>query len=350
MRVFITHTLSVDEALKAGVSVAATNFSTNLISSGVFDCVYSILPLCVKGKLNVSEAGGIRAVYCQFLRSISLVKFAAVAEQVMLFHKIPSESHVWLYNLTPLNGILVKLLRKFKPSVKLYTIVLDFTPGEAASERWLPTINSCNGRISLSLSDHFNQNNTVCLPGVTPMNNNDWPEIRLLEKEFILSGQLSDNISLLDRLLPIFATHHDWILNITGVAPMLAKEYSKKYSNIRCHGKCSYIQFLDILHKSPFLLSTRDPKMPENQCNFPSKIIEGLLHNRIIISTIDYPQLGPIKYIKVDADNLENDLMDVVNMGGKLLLEYANQAKLTDRMFNAKRWAEEINKIENYKP
>lgn len=348
MRIFITHTLSVDEAIKTGVSVAATNFSINLISSGVFDFVYSILPPCVKVKINNSGADGIKAVYCKFLRTLSLVKFAAVVEQVILFHKIPSESHVWLYNLTPLNGILVKLLRIFKPSVKLYTIVLDYTPGEAASERWLPTINSCNGRISLSLSDHFNQNNTVCLPGVTPLDKKDWPKITSLEKEFILSGQLSDNISLLNRLLPIFATHPDWILNITGVAPMLAKEYSKKYTNIRCHGKCSYLQFLNILHKSPFLLSTRDPKMPENQCNFPSKIIEGLLHNRIIISTIDYPQLEPIKYIKVDADNLEDNLMDVISMDGKLLLEYANQSALTDRMFNAKRWAEEINNIESY--
>lgn len=349
MRIFITHTLSMDEALKTGVSVAATNFSINLISSGVFDCVYSILPPCVKVKINDSGAGGIRAVYCQLLRRLSLVKFAAVAEQVMLFHKIPSGSHVWLYNITPLNGILVKLLRRFKPSVKLYTIVLDFTPGESASERWLPTINSCNGRISVSLFDHFNQNNTVCLPGVTPLEKNDWPTIASLEKEFILSGQLSDNISLLNRLLPIFAAHPDWILNITGIAPMLAKEYSKKYTNIRCHGKCSYIQFLDILHKSPFLLSTRDPKMPENQCNFPSKIIEGLLHNRIIISTIDYPQLSPVKYIKVDAENLEDNLIEIVNTCGNSLLEYANQAELTNRMFNAKRWAEEIKKIESYK-
>lgn len=349
MRIFITHTLSVDNVLKTGVSIAATNFSLNLMSSGAFDCVYSILPPYVKDKINVSEVGGIRAIYCRHLRNSFLAKFAVVIEQIKLFHKIPSGSHVWLYNLTPLNGILVKLLRIFKPSVKLYTIVLDYTPGEAASERWLPTINSCNGRILLSLCDIFNQNNTVCLPGVTPLNKIRWPKITSLEKEFILSGQLGDNISLLSRLLPIFAAHPDWILNITGVAPTMAKEYSKNHTNIRCYGKCSYGQFLDIMHKSPFLLSTRDPKMPENKCNFPSKIIEGLLHNRIIISTIDYPQLSPIKYLKVDADNLEHNLMDVVNMCSHSLLEYANQAELTDRMFNAKRWAEEMKKIENYK-
>lgn len=348
MRIFITHILPEHRVLRAGVSVAATNFSLNLLSSGIFDNVYSILPPFVNGKIRILTVDGIKAIYCSILRTRSLSRFAAVLEQIRIFCKIPKDSHIWLYNITPLNGILVKLLRIFKPSVKIYTIVLDFTPGDASAERWLPTINSCDGRITLSMSDRFNQENTICLPGVTPSEKEEWPRVITPTMEFIISGQLSDNISLLSRLLPVFAKHPEWILNITGIAPDKALQYAESHRNIICHGKCSYKDFLRVLHKSPFLLSTRDPRMPENQCNFPSKIIEGLLHNRIIISTIDYPQLSPIKYLKIDADNLEDDFNEIAFMQDKALLEYANQASLTDQLFNAKQWAKEMERIEKW--
>lgn len=348
MRIFVTHVLPGEKGLLTAISIAATNFSTNLISNGAFDKVYSILPPFVNGRIDTSKNGYLETIYLRRLRSSSLAKLAAVLEQAKVFIKIPKKSTVWLYNLTALNGILVKLLRIFKPSVKIYTIVLDFTPGDASAERWLSTINSCDGRITLSLSDRFNKKNTICLPGVTPYKKRIWPKVTTIKKEFLISGQLSDNISLLSRLLPIFAKHTDWILNITGNAPQMAKEYSVSYPNIICHGKCSYDKFLDVLHKSPFLLSTRDPEMPENQCNFPSKIIEGLLHNRIIISTIDYPQLHPIKYLKIDAANIEDGLRNIILMSDINLLGYANQAELTDNTFNAKRWAQEIEKIERY--
>ena len=345
-RIFITHILPGDDGVNAGISIASTNFSLNLISSGAFDNVYSILPPFVNGSFAEPTNSKVDLICNRWLRNTPFRKLAAVFEQISLFRKIPKGANVWLYNMTAINGILVKLLRTFKPTVRIYPIVLDFTPGEVTAEKWLPTINTCEGRITLSTSDRFNQRNTVCLPGVTPYEKEEWPKVTAPTREFIISGQLSDNISLLSKLLPVFAEHSDWILNITGNPTKLAKEYSESYPNIKCYGKCSYSKFLDILHRSPFLLSTRDPKMPENQCNFPSKIIEGLLHNRIIISTMDYPQLNPIKYLKIDAANLERDLSSVINMTSDSLLEYANQAEQTDLMFNAKRWAMEMERIE----
>ncbi len=349
MRIFITHIFPGEELLRTGLSVAATNFSLNLISNDAFDKVYSILPPFVRGDLNTRYKYGIEAVYSRLLRNAGFTRFAAVLEQAMTLCKIPKNSSVWLYNMTPLNGILVKLLRRFKPSVCIYTIVLDFTPEDLSSERWLPEINSCEGRITLSMSNRFNQENTICLPGVTPCEKRSWPKVTKPTREFIISGQLGDNISMLSELLPVFAAHADWTLNITGDAPEMAKEYSRRHGNIRCHGKVSFDKFLEILHKSPFLLSTRNPNMPENQCNFPSKIIEGLLHNRIIISTIYYPQLSTIKYLRVDADDLDAGLSEIASMPDSKLLKYANQAELTDSLFNAKRWAEEMEKIENNK-
>lgn len=78
-----------------------------------------------------------------------------------------------------------------------------------------------------------------------------------------------------------------------------------KYPNIHYYGELSFNRYMDLLHKVSFLLSTRDPKEKGNQCNFPSKIIEGILHNRIIISTIKYKQLAGLKYFFVSSDEDE---------------------------------------------
>lgn len=336
MRIFLTHVASKSFSMKEGISLAATNFSHNLISGGGFHKTYSILPAFVNTQPLDSESG-IHIEY-SFLRRTPLRKLAPIVEQWNLFRKIPRNATVWLYNYTLLNAFLVKFLRWFKPSVKVFTIVLDFTPGDPGSERWLPAINESDGRILLSTSDLFNQTNSYCLPGVVPTGEVHFPTISKPLPEFLISGALGDNISLLSRLLPAFVKLPEAKLHICGIAPDFIQDYIGKYPNILYHGKVSYEQFNQLLNSVPFLLSTRDPQMPENQCNFPSKIIEGLLHNRIIISTIDYPQLGSIKYLKVDADDLVGEIRRILMLPDDELLSYANQSEQTCRSFNTDVW------------
>ena len=105
---------------------------------------------------------------------------------------------------------------------------------------------------------------------------------------------------------------------------------------------------LRILHDTPFLLSTRDPRYPENQCNFPSKVIEALLHNRIIVSTIHYPQLDGIKYFEVGTD-IEEFIKDIRAISGtadEVLIKYANQSSIVKEKFNVRVWNEWMKKIE----
>ena len=99
-----------------------------------------------------------------------------------------------------------------------------------------------------------------------------------------------------------------------------------------------------------FLLSTRNPKASENQCNFPSKVIEALLHNRIVISTIHYEQLEGIRYFEVAAelDKFVMALSHIIQMPQTELLTYANQADEVKRRFNVEVWKEGMQKIENY--
>jgi hypothetical protein len=104
------------------------------------------------------------------------------------------------------------------------------------------------------------------------------------------------------------------------------------------------------MHRVTFLLSTRDESYPENQCNFPSKIIETLLHNRIVISTIDYKQLDEIKYVKVDmnCDAFMKQVSEISRKPHEVLMQYANQGALVSKMFSTEVWNKNIAEIENY--
>lgn len=349
MRIFVTHILPPELGLQQGISVAATNFSLNLISGGIFDKTYSIAPSFVNQKFPHVLDKRFEIVSSK-IRNTKLHKFAALKEQWDLFSKIPRNADVWLYNITNLNVYLIRLLRLFKPTVRIFAIILDFTPGNKKHLRTLPLINSCDGIISLSTSELFNKKNYACLPGVVPFTNPPQPFIDCIKPEFLISGQLSDNISMLSTLLDVFKNLPQAKLHITGKTPQKAYEYARQYNNIICHGELSFDKYIELMHSIPFMLSTRDPKMPENQCNFPSKIIEGLLHNRIIMSTIDYPQLKGISYIKMDTDNLFNDFAETIVSDKSQLLPFANQSEIIQNKFSTEVWRHTMTRIENNAP
>ena len=350
MRYFITHIAPKDKILEYKVSSAACNFCYNLMSGGMFDKVYSILPAYVVGNKEFNNTEGVEYIYSTFRSKGILRKFAPIMENFSIFRKIEKGSTVWLYNMTMLNVWLVLLLRWFKPSVKVNVIVLDFTPGEKHNKFFLKQINKCHGRILLANSPLFNKNNSVVLPGVTPENNLDYPKIVCIKKEFLISGVLGENISMMSMLLEAFGKMPHLTLHITGVIDddSKIKEAAGKYKNIIYHGCVPYNKYLDILHSTPFQLSTRNPEFPENQCNFPSKIIEALLHNRIIVSTLHYEQLNGVKYFEVPANThgFIKAIEHIANLGDKEVECYANQSLLVKELFSTKIWKKSIHDIE----
>lgn len=352
-RIFITHIAPKDKILEYKVSSAACNFCYNLISGVSFDDVYSILPSYVNGKKEFPNKDGVTYIYSSWRWAGSLFrKFAPIIENLTIFRRIKRNSSVWLYNMTMLNIWLVLLLRWLKPSVKINIIVLDFTPGAKNNNFFLKQINKCHGRILLANSPLFNKDNSVILPGVTPNSNINYPTITEIKKEFLISGVLSENISMLTMLLESFSKMPHLTLHITGTIDndTIIKEYSSKYENIKYHGCVPYNEYLNILHDTPFLLSTRNPEFPENQCNFPSKIIEALLHNRIIISTLHYEQLNGIDYFEVPSNKIGfiKEIESIVSSPSSKLLKYANQSVLVKEMFNTGVWNKKMKEIESY--
>lgn len=356
-RIFITHILPESEMEKYKVPVAASNFSFNLIAGGCFDEVYSIAGTDISGELpqKVFEDERFCLIYNNYLRKRGgfLVKIAALIEQVILFRKIPKDASVWFYNLTTVSVVVYILCMLFKKSIKKNVIVLDFTPSEkriSMQNMMLWLINKANSIIRLSNSDLFTCKNSALLPGVTPKTANT----TLIERPnnvFLLSGVLSENISQISLILDVFSELPNCILHITGFAKEkenLLVDYSNHYDNIVYHGKVSFSEYKKILQTVTFVLSSRDKRYPENRCNFPSKIIESLLYNRAVVSTIKYKQIEGINYFEIasDKDTMKKQLKTIVSMPKAELMIYVNQGEEVAKRFNTDVWNETMKKLE----
>lgn len=353
MRVFVTHSVPEDKILEYGMSVAACRFSSSLVSGGGFDRVYSLLPVFVRRRVEAFEG----LVYSPWReKGFPWNRLAILVENVRLFRKIPADASVWYYNCTPLNALMIILLRLLKPCVRQQMIILDYTPGRGMQARFLLwLINRMDGTIRLADSPLFTCGNSVCLPGVVPADAPDYPAVDDPRPEFLLSGVLSERISMLSMLLDSFEALPGLTLHITGQAPAgsRVREYAARCPNIHYHGLIPYGEYLELLHRTPFLLSTRDPAFPENRCNFPSKIIEALLHNRIIISSIRYPQLEGIRYFEADVESGETfraALRRIAKMPREELLNCANQAQAVKRRFSAAVWNRCMEAVEGGSP
>ncbi len=359
-RVFVTHILSSELVEKYRISRAACNFSFNLIGGGIFDKVYSVLGTFIGGELESKafDDSTYELVYNRFLRKKGKIgiKLAALTEQIYIYKRIEKDSIVWLYNITTLNILLYFLLRIFKRSVQINVIVLDYTPTSSifdCSWIFLRVINSCHGNICLANSPLFTNTNSITLAGVVQNSAEVDVKIASPNNLFLLSGALYENICQLTMVLTAFSKLPNCELHITGKTDNedLLIAYSKKYSNIYWYGNVSFEKYIELLHLCTFQLSTRDENYPENKCNFPSKIIEALLHNRIVISTMEYSQLREVRYFVVSSQlqEFKNQIYLISKKTDEVLLTYSNQGTIVSDMFNTNKWKEAMTKIEMYR-
>ena len=355
MRIFQTFVLPDNLVAKYKLSFAAANFSRNLLSGSGFDKCYSLLPVNVKGELPAISEDGYEVVYSKWRSRCGLLaKLAIFKEQIYIFRHVHTDDSIWLYNLNIINALLFVLLKLFKPSVKLNVIILDFTPANSWKEQnywYLKLLNKADGTICLAYSDLFKCANTAVLAGVVPISSGQEPLITTPNKKFLLSGVLREEIAQTTMVLEAFSKLPDCELHITGKTDneTLVKGYAERFENIIWHGMVSYEEYLKLLHRCTFVLSTRDPGAAENMCNFPSKIVESLLHNRIVVSTIQYKQLDGINYFNVPSENESfiNCINNISSLNNNSLCEYANQGNVVAKMFGTKVWNDAMTIIEN---
>ncbi|MCR4946429.1 MAG: glycosyltransferase [Lachnospiraceae bacterium] len=114
------------------------------------------------------------------------------------------------------------------------------------------------------------------------------PDIATDKIRFMYSGLFS-NLAGVEMAIEAFEKidSSDVELHITGIGDLkdAIMSYASKDERIIFHGRLEYNEYIDILKKSHILLNPRDMRFPENQYNFPSKMLEYLATGRVIVST-----------------------------------------------------------------
>jgi len=351
-RVFICNVVPKNSIEKLHVSMAANYFSYNLIDENCFDAVYSLVPTNIDNKIE-KEYNSVYFLQSRFLSNKGIFKLLNILiDNVKLFFKISKNSNVWFYNLTHQTILVYLLLKYFKKKLKVFIILLDFTPptSKFSLQSFIfKQINKSNGIISLTNNKLLNSK-TIVIPGLVP-EEKDLKIQNTINNTFLLSGILSKN-RCPELILEVFSRFPEYELIITGRIEdeKLIQKYIYKYKNINYLGLLEYNDYLKVLENATFSINSRNPSYEENNFNFPSKTIEHLKHNKVIVSTMEYSELEGIKYfyVKPTVDDFMIFFNKLKTIDKRLLLEkYVNQSEKVYELFGVSKWKDNFTRLEN---
>lgn len=352
-RVFVTHVVPKNLIEKLHVSMAANYFSYNLIDENCFDIVFSLVPTNINDKIGNKDSS-VDYIQSRFLSNKGICKFLNVLlDNLKLFNKIPKNSNVWFYNLTHQTIFVYLLLKFFKSNIKVFVILLDFTPPSSRfslQSLIFKHLNKADGLISLTNNKEISLQNKIILPGLVP-NDEKTKTQKLINNVFLLSGILSKN-RCPELILEVFSKYPEYELLITGKIEdeKLVEKYINNFNNIKYLGFLKYDEYLKVLDDVTYSINSRDPSYLENNFNFPSKTVEHLKHNKVIISTMEYSELEGIDYfyVKPTVEDFIFFFKKLKSMDINLLLEkYANQSDKVYELFGVSMWKNGFKKLEN---
>ena len=121
----------------------------------------------------------------------------------------------------------------------------------------------------------------------------DWEQFKNFELKaendipiFMFSGLL-EPVTGIDLLLKSmkYVSNKKIRIIITGKGSIDVSDYTLKDDRIEYRGFVSRDEYLELLQEADVLVNPRNMNLPENQNNFPSKVLEYLATGKIIIST-----------------------------------------------------------------
>lgn len=114
------------------------------------------------------------------------------------------------------------------------------------------------------------------------------PEKNSKKKIFMYAGLL-EQVTGIGLLLEAFSLTEDadWELWVSGKGSLdsVVETEAAKDNRIKFLGFLKYSEYIDCLKQADVLINPRDMSLPENQNNFPSKILEYLAVGKEIVST-----------------------------------------------------------------
>ena len=331
-------------------SQAANNFCYNLIDNIKFDEVHSIWPPSYQTKEYIKDIN-IKYYINKSSNNKYKVFYKFIVNNILLAIRTHKATHIWFYNLCNVN-VIAYLIIKYILRKKVYIILADHTPSKkkiSIQHFFEYLINKSDGILKLSSrSDIYHKSmNEINLAGIIPNNkiSNIVNPLNAIPK-FLFSGTLSP-ITGFDMVLEVFKNIPEVDLYISG--PGIMPLQYKDYNNIHFLGMLKYQDYIELFSKIDICLNFRNPNLPENNNNFPSKVLEYFSKNKVVMSTIDYPELADFKYIKVPFN--KEDIINKVNyiLSNRIDLKYyQDNRQALKNNFSEIKWKEAINNIENY--
>lgn len=342
MDMFICHVVPNEFTKKLHASQAGNNFCWKLINGNCFNMAISIVPISYNIKsclydnvLHLSSYGRNKL--------LSYVKLFKTQLDVALHARL--YDRIWFYNIWYLDFITYIICRVILKK-QVYVIFADNTPTKrilSFENLFFYLIGKANGVISLSGRTNLIHNNNVVLPGIIEEYRDEHP-VTSEPFNVLFSGTITDytGAELLQRLIE---SDYGFELYVSGINNSNI-DFSK-YPNVHYLGFTSYEDYLTLLSSANVCLSLRDPKYPENQNNFPSKILEYLSYNKVVLSTMDYPELEGWEYVVCDYEL--DSLLEKLSIIKETYSDYSH-LKNKERVSNLciESWKDNIKKIETY--
>lgn len=350
-RCFITQQVPLDLVTKYKISQAGVNFCNNIVNTNVFDQAFAFPIISVAADITDECKKDSNYTYIQFRKfpHKSLGKLLNLILENLIFVKQAYRfDHIWFYNVTNSNVISFVILKNvlFK---KVYVLMADFRPGKKWSVKSIikRLINNSDGIISLSSRSVFSNRNFICIPGIVPRFKIYNNIIELDEKIFLLSGVLKEETGL-KMAIDVFKRLPHIKLFISGIMSDAFSKEIDEIPNIEYLGYINYEEYTRLVDKIAVGLSFRDPSHPMNNNNFPSKILEYFSLGKIVVSTIDYPEISKMNYFTVEynCDVIVEMIDKIYHTDNVELQKYMNHSDFLMNNFSESAWIKAFNKIE----
>lgn len=348
-RTFICNILPSDYIIKSKASQAAINFCNRLVDGKCFNDIRSITPISYQLPPQITYKN------ITFYINNGKNSHNKIVRYILLNVKLARDTHtsdaIWFYNLT-FSCLLAYTLLKFIWRKKIYIIMADYTPSSNIFSLqsfigWL--LRKCDGMISLSARSCFKHiKNLKVKAGIIDEN---MLNIKSEKKDindiiFLFSGTLSP-VTGYDMALKVFSKIPNAQLYISGNGEF-PTEY-KKYTNLHFFGNMKYEDYLCLLDSATICLNLRNPNLPENNNNFPSKVLDYFSKGKIVLSTISYPEIKGANYILSEYNEaaITKSIQDIINMDINELLKYSDNISFLRMNFTVQAWKETIHAVDS---
>jgi glycosyltransferase involved in cell wall biosynthesis len=351
MRLFITQVVPNEFVRKYNVSQAGTMFCFDLIDNNCFDNALSLIPANIDEYIK-DKCLHNNVTFIQVNRKFFLKIFSNFIENIIIVIKSLKYKTIWYYNITPSNFISAFILRYlfFK---QVYAIIADYTPSKSRfnlNNILKFIIEHLKGIITLSQRGVINHKNNITIAGVLPTSKIDNISAKRVNvnNKFLFSGVLSKQKGI-DKAIEIFSEIPEAELIISGRGDFDVENAIKNFNNIKYLGFLTQQEYKRVLSEVTFCLNFRNPSYPENENDFPSKVLEYFSYNKVVISTIKYPELYSFNYFYTPFDNekITKLVKRILNLSEEKLNKYNSHTDKLKESFSEKIWKSTLLKIEN---